>query len=107
MDLERKVIAYMKQHHIIKQKEKIILGLSGGADSVCLFHILNACREKYQIEIFAVHVNHKIRGLQAKEDQNFVEELCVSYQVPFIVVEEDVPALAKREKNRWRKLEEL
>ena len=99
MDLERKVIAYMKQHHIIKQREKIILGLSGGADSVCLFHILNICREKYKIEIFAVHVNHKIRGTQAKEDQNFVEKLCAYYQVPFIVVEEDVPAIAKKEKK--------
>ncbi|MCI8410278.1 MAG: tRNA lysidine(34) synthetase TilS [Lachnospiraceae bacterium] len=99
MDLERKVIAYMKQHHIIKQREKIILGLSGGADSVCLFHILIVCREKYQIEIFAVHVNHKIRGSQAKEDQNFVKKLCESYQVPFAIVEEDVPALAKIEKK--------
>lgn len=99
MDLEKKVIAYMKKHHIIKQREKIILGLSGGADSVCLFHILNVCREKYRIEIFAVHVNHKIRGLQAKEDQNFVKELCASYQVPCAIVEEDVPALAKKEKK--------
>lgn len=99
MDLERKVIAYMEQHHIIKQKEKIVLGLSGGADSVCLFHVLNACREKYQIELFAVHVNHEIRGVQAKEDQNFAEKLCASYHVPFTVVKENVPELAKKEKK--------
>lgn len=89
----------MEQHHIIKQKEKIVLGLSGGADSVCLFHILNVCRVKYQIELFVVHINHGIRGEQAKEDQNFVEELCERYQIPLRVVREDVPAIAKREKK--------
>lgn len=99
MDLERKVIAYMKQHHIIKQKQKIILGLSGGADSVCLFHVLLACREKYKIALFAAHVNHGIRGIQAKEDQNFVEQMCASYQVPLKVIEADVPAMAKKEKK--------
>ena len=92
-------MAYMEQHHIIKQKEKIILGLSGGADSVCLFHVLNVCREKYGIELFAVHVNHGIRGMQAKEDQEFVEKLCASYQVPLTVITEDVPQIAKKEKK--------
>lgn len=92
-------MAYMKQHHIIKQKEKIILGLSGGADSVCLFHVLNMCREKYGISLFAVHVNHGIRGIQANEDQEFVEKLCASYQVPLTVVSEDVPQIAKKEKK--------
>lgn len=99
MDLERKVIAYMNKHHIINQRQKIILGLSGGADSVCLFYVLNLCREKYQIEIYAVHVNHKIRGVQATKDQEFVEKLCATHQVPCVVVEEDVPAIAKKEKK--------
>lgn len=99
MNLERKVIAYMEQHHIIKSKGKIVLGLSGGADSVCLFHILNVCREQYQMAFLAVHVNHGIRGRQAEDDQSFVEELCAAYKVPLRVVETDVPSIARKEKK--------
>lgn len=99
MNFEEKVMTYMKQKHIIKQKQKIVLGLSGGADSVCLFHILLKCRQKYGIECYAIHVNHGIRGEQAMEDQKFVEELCQRHLVPLKIVTANIQAIAKEKKK--------
>ena len=71
-----KVRSFIKENSIISPGEKIIIGLSGGADSVCLLNILNGLKEQYGITLYAVHVNHGIRGEQADEDERFSIELC-------------------------------
>ena len=57
---------------------KIVIGLSGGADSVVLTHILNNFSSVYNFKIIAVHVNHNIRGSEAERDEKFVQEFCES-----------------------------
>lgn len=52
--------------------DKIVVGLSGGADSVCLTHALVSLRDSLSLEVEAVHVNHGIRGEEALRDENFV-----------------------------------
>ncbi len=69
----RKTIA---EHGLIKKKQHIVLGLSGGPDSVCLFHVLMKLRDMLDISIYPVHLNHKFRPGEAERDQAYVEELC-------------------------------
>lgn len=71
-----KVRLFIKENDIISPGERIIIGLSGGADSVCLLDILNGLKKQYKITLYAVHVNHGIRGEQADEDERFSIELC-------------------------------
>ena len=52
---------------------EIVMGLSGGADSVCLFHVLCELRGKYGYNLVAVHVHHGIRGAEADRDMKFCE----------------------------------
>lgn len=87
----QKTRKYMEQQHMAAAGEKIVLGLSGGMDSVCLFHLLRMLG--YSLE--AVHVNHGIRGAEAKRDELFAKELCEKYQVPFHAFYFDVPAISK------------
>ena len=87
----QKTKEYMKQHQMPGPGEKIVLGLSGGADSVCLFHLLRTLG--YDLE--AVHVHHGIRGAQADRDEAFVKELCESYSIPIHGFYFDVPAISK------------
>ena len=76
----------------------VVVGFSGGADSVMLLLFLLKYREDNDFPIKAVHVNHSIRGEEADRDENFSKEFCKSLGVDFEAVRVDVPALSK-EKN--------
>ena len=84
---------YIKEQGLAVPGQKIVIGLSGGADSVCLFHILMDLG--YSPE--AVHVHHGIRGEEADRDERFVRELCGRYHIPFHGYRFDVPAISQKE----------
>lgn len=79
---------------MIGHGDTVIIGLSGGADSVCLFLLLNKIRQDIGFNIHAVHVNHCIRGESADSDELFSKELCERYNVPFRSYHIDVKSLA-------------
>ena len=87
----QRTAAYMKGQHIKIDGEKMIIGLSGGMDSVCLFHILKDLGASLE----AVHVNHQIRGEEADRDELFAKELCAQYNIPFHGYRFDVPKISK------------
>ena len=58
--MREKVRAFMEQYHMVTAGERVLLGLSGGADSVCLFHLLRELQEPLGFSLLAVHVNHNL-----------------------------------------------
>ena len=77
--MKNKTLQTIKKHKLIENDMHIIIGLSGGPDSVCLFDILCSIAKenpKMNLKIYAVHVNHKLRPVAAEDDQRYVEELC-------------------------------
>lgn len=86
------------EHGLIERGEHIVLGLSGGPDSVCLFHVLYALRAFFDIRITAVHINHKLRPGAAEEDQQYVEALCRDMAIDCRSYTFDVNRIAKEEK---------
>ena len=66
-----KVSNYIEQKQLIERKDKIVVGVSGGADSVCLFRILLELQNRYELELFVVHLHHGIRGEEADKDETF------------------------------------
>ncbi len=84
----------IKEHQLIEYGDYVILGLSGGPDSVCLFHALFTLREELGIELYAVHLNHQFRE-EAAIDQKYVENLCKEYGIPCHSFKEDVNNAAK------------
>lgn len=92
-----KVIETVKKHNMISHGDKIGVGVSGGADSVCLLHFLVKNRELLGIEsITAVHVNHMIRGEEADRDMLFTKQICENLGVDFKSVTVDVPKEAEK-----------
>ena len=83
---------YMKQWKMAEPGEKLVIGLSGGVDSVCLFHILKSLG--YELEV--VHVHHGIRGEEADRDEAFVKGLCEKNNCSFHGFRFDVPNLSKK-----------
>ncbi|MBQ7758175.1 tRNA lysidine(34) synthetase TilS [Anaerotignum sp.] len=88
--MREKVRKTIAQFHMFPQKAKLIVGLSGGADSVALLHLLCGMKEEFQWDITAVHVHHGLRGKEADEDARFAEGFCASLGIPCIVKEYDV-----------------
>ena len=92
-----KVKEFIKEKNLIQNGDHIIIGVSGGADSVYLLLILNELRESMNLTITAVHINHMIRR-EAVDDQKFVQDLCGQLLIPCKIFEIDVKQIAKREK---------
>ncbi len=90
-DKVKKTIAH---HELISRGDSILIGLSGGPDSVALLHILTRLRGKMKLTLTAVYINHGIRVRAAKEEERQCRDLCERLGVELIIVREDIPALA-------------
>ena len=84
--------------HMIQPQDRVLVGVSGGADSVCLFMVLLEFQKQMTFEIKVVHVEHGIRGEESLRDERYVRELCEKYQVEYECVSCDIPAMAKEKK---------
>ncbi|MDO4477487.1 MAG: tRNA lysidine(34) synthetase TilS [Lachnospiraceae bacterium] len=89
-----KAALFMKQHKMLKMGDRVAVGVSGGADSVCLLKMLCERRKADGIFVEAIHIHHGIRGQAADEDETFVDKLCRRLEVPVRFVHADVPAEA-------------
>lgn len=97
-DFLKKVENYIISLDMISRGDRVILGISGGADSVCLFSVLLNLKEKYGLTLLCVHVNHGIRGKESDRDERFVEELCKKNNVELKIFKVNVKEKAEREK---------
>lgn len=93
-----KVKGYIGRYRMIAPGDTVVAGVSGGADSVCLFFILCELAGEMGFRLAVVHVNHGIRQGDADADEAFVERLCRERGIPFTAVHEDVRAYAARER---------
>ena len=93
--MRNKVLKYIKENRMIEAGESVVAGVSGGADSMCLLHILASLKEELSFSLAVVHVHHGIRGETADRDALFVEKYCRQREIPFFLYNYDVPALAK------------
>lgn len=84
---------FMKEYHMIGMEDSIVMGISGGADSVAMLLVLCELKKQYNLSLFAVHVNHGIRK-EALGDADFVKGLCERQGIPFYLFEADIPAMA-------------
>ncbi len=96
MDVAERVRKTIEEHELIEPGCTVVLGLSGGPDSLCLLHVLCGLRGRLKFSLSALHVNHLMR-LEAEEDVRFLEQTCSDWQVPLTVVSCDVRAKAAAE----------
>ncbi len=90
-----KVRQTIDKYSMLSGVKTVAVGVSGGADSMCLLEILSKLKHEYDIIVKAVHVNHNIRGAEALRDQRLVEDYCQKLGIECRVYSVDVPALAK------------
>lgn len=76
----KEVLSFLDQ--ILIKGQTLVLAISGGPDSMCLLHILNQLKEKYNLKLIVAHVNHNLRE-ESKEEAKFVKKVCESHQITF------------------------
>ena len=94
----RKVLSFIKKNRLIVPGQRILVALSGGADSVALFHILHKAARKYNFKLIAAHLNHCIRGKEADEDEKWVKWFCRKLKHRCITGRINVPVFAEKRK---------
>ncbi len=82
------------QYGMLSKGDAVIVGVSGGADSVALLHLLNSLSEEMCLKVIAVHLNHGIRGAEADRDAAYVGELCARWGTMCVTKRVDCAALA-------------
>lgn len=92
-EVEKKVFQWMEQHHMVTPGDGIVVGVSGGADSMCLLALLLRLRDRIPLTLYVVHVNHGIRQ-EAERDAAYVETFCRERQIPFHLFCENVTQLS-------------
>lgn len=90
-----KILKTISEHKMLEKTKKVVIGLSGGADSVSLTHALLKISKERDFEIEAVHVNHGIRGNEAERDENFSKNFCKNLGIKLTVKRISVPEIAK------------
>ena len=89
------VLSTLRAFELKGNERHIAVALSGGADSTALLLSLKSLSENFGFELYAVHVNHMIRGKEADRDEAFAESLCKKHGVEFVCERVDVPKLSK------------
>lgn len=90
-----KASRYIKKQELLKSGDRVIAGVSGGADSMCMLLILLSLKQELDLDIIVAHVNHGIRGEEAKRDADFVEAFCADKGLTFELANADIPGIAK------------
>ena len=90
----KKIIEFIREHDLLRPGSKVLCALSGGADSVCMTHVLFEHREQLGITVAAAHFNHGIRGEEADRDEAFVHAWCSERGIECVVGRGDVRLFA-------------
>lgn len=96
MDLIKKIKKNISENSIIDEKDRILVGLSGGPDSIFLLYILH---NYFNNQLIITHINHKLRGVDSDLDEKFVRTISQKLKIPLYVIREDVKKLSNENKK--------
>ena len=85
----------LREYNLLNNGDSVLVGLSGGADSVCLTHALWSLKDEFDIKLYTAHINHGIRGEEAKRDELFAENFSKKLGIECFVLNADIPQIAK------------
>lgn len=93
-----KIFQTIEEEKLIERKQHIILGLSGGADSIFLFKVLLEYRKIVPFTLICCHINHGLRGDEAFRDEEFCREICRKHKIPFFAFRVNVKEFSREQK---------
>ena len=107
-DLLKKADRTIRKNGLISPDDSVLVGFSGGPDSTCLLYLLHALKEKYQLQIRALYINHNLRPAEVPTEIAFCRQFCEGLGIPFLVESIDVVSFSKEYRmNRQEAAREL
>ena len=94
-----KIKGFIAKQDMLKKEDCVIVGVSGGADSICLLFVLSELQKSMGFQLIVVHINHGIRGEDANHDEDFVKQICEKKGIQFVSYYENVELLARKWKQ--------
>ncbi len=79
---------------VLLRKDRVVVGVSGGPDSLCLLHVLTQLRPQLELTLYAAHLNHRLRGTESDADEEHVRQMAADWGVPITVSAADVATMA-------------
>jgi tRNA(Ile)-lysidine synthase len=93
MAIQEKLITAIRESQLIDSGDRVLVAVSGGPDSVALLHLLGKLKEEWVLRVEVAHLQHGIRGQEAKDDAQFVRELAERLNLPVHIKEVSIPHL--------------
>lgn len=94
-----KFVRAVDLYAMVSEGDRVLLALSGGADSIALLHLLLDLQSRIEFDIYAAHLNHGLRGKESLEDERFVRKLCKKFSIPCFAAKEDIQKKAKENRT--------
>ena len=98
--LEKEVASFIKANKALKSKSRLLLAVSGGADSIALLYVMNSLKKQRILDcsLMCVHIHHQLRGSDADKDEEFVKLKCQQLDIPIETKRVDVSGYAAEKK---------
>ena len=96
--VEDKILNTIKKHNLIENGDNVLVGVSGGPDSMALLYALLSIQTEISFSLYIAHVNHGVRGREADEDEKFVEKISGKLGIPFYSKKIDMEGYAREHK---------
>ena len=93
----KEIESFITDHEMIKENDKVLIAFSGGPDSVFLFHALNSIKERYNLEISVIYINHNLRD-DVRNDIEFIDNFTKQNNIQSYIESVDVKSYAKQNK---------
>lgn len=95
MSLQDKAKATIKKYSMLHEKDSVLIGLSGGPDSVCLLLMLNQIKDEYKLDLHAIYIEHGLRPDETPSEIKFCKNLCGKFGISFTTRSIDVLSYSK------------
>jgi tRNA(Ile)-lysidine synthase len=96
--LEQGVSSFLREHHLTTSRKPLLVAVSGGPDSVCLLHVLNAIKKDLGLKLHVVHLDHQLRSDASVADAQYVLDLCHKLGIPVTIEQRNVRLYQKEHK---------
>ncbi len=95
----KRISSTISKYNMLNKHDKLVVAVSGGADSICLLLVLLSLKKDYKLELYIAHLNHGLRRIEAKKDADFVARLAKKYKLPVSFKDIDVPGMVRQKKG--------
>lgn len=88
--MKKAVMNFINKRKLIKPNKIVIVGVSGGPDSMALLHVLKSLQQVYHLRLIALCIDHQLRGTESSAEVQYVKKMCQEWDIPFIAEKVDV-----------------